>query len=334
MESQIAAFVADRWRVPQDDLRVTLRPLLGGLESAVTRVRLRLRRNPAAVPRHLVVKELRGESRREADVYQMLWSQLDAPPAARLLGVEVAGDAQYLYLEDVPTVSPWPWSDTSAAAAVCRALARLHDTPAFGSAALQWDYEAALAQSARETLALAASAATGTGERGWKRLGELKRVVAALPAIRAQLLESSRTLIHGDVHPGNVIVRPDGAGTRVTLIDWGRARLGSPLEDVASWLHSLGCWEPEARRRHDTLLRVYLESRRAPERITSALRRDYWLASVSNGLAGAIRYHVAVVCNASSDERMRSASQQALREWERVVRRGAALISDTPARQI
>ena len=333
MQSQIAAFVADRWRVPQGDVRVTLRPLLGGLESAVTRVRVRAKRNPAAVPRHMVVKELRGESRREADVYQLLWTHLDPPPAARLLGVEAAGDAQYLYLEHVQTASPWPWSDMRATAAVCRAMARLHDAPAFGSVILDWDYEAALARSAQETLALAGSAATSDGVRPWTRLGDLKRVVAALPLIRAQLMESGRTLIHGDVHPGNVIVSPQNGAMRVTLIDWGRARLGSPLEDVGSWLHSLGCWEPEARRRHDTLLRVYLEHRRMPVPITAALRRQYWLACVSNGLAGAIRYHVAVVCDSASDDQMRSASQQALREWERVVRRGAALISASPAPQ-
>lgn len=335
MKSQtaIAAFVADRWRVPPDDVRVTLRPLLGGLESAVSRVRVRARNGAASVPRHLVVKELRGESRREVDVYQLLWSQLDPPPAARLLGVEAAGDARYLYLEDVQTLSPWPWADTSVAAAVCRAMARLHDTAAFESAALQWDYETALARSADETLALAATAATADGIRAWRRLGDLKRVIAALPWVRAQLLGSNRTLIHGDVHPGNVLVYPDGDDMRVTLIDWGRARIGSPLEDVASWLHSVGCWEPEARRRHDTLLRAYLESRRAPLRITPALRRDYWLASVSNGLGGAIRYHIAVVCDPASDEAGRSASQQALHAWERVVRRGAALITATPAGQ-
>ena len=117
------------------------------------------------------------------------------------------------------------------------------------------------------------------------------------------------------------------ASPQVVLIDWARARLGSPLEDVASWLHSLGCWEPQARRRHDTLLRAYLEARTVRRPLTSKLRVDYWLASVSNGLSGAIRYHLAVLADPKSEEGARDNSGRALMAWERVVRQGAALVS-------
>jgi aminoglycoside phosphotransferase (APT) family kinase protein len=148
-----------------------------------------------------------------------------------------------------------------------------------------------------------------------------------LPAIRRRLLSGDTTVIHGDVHPGNVIVRPAGAIRDVVLIDWARARVGSPLEDVASWLHSLGCWEPQARRRHDTLMRAYLEARTVRRPFTSNLRVEYWLASVSNGLSGAIRYHLSVLADPMSDERVRYNSGQALAAWERVVRRAAAVVS-------
>ena len=145
------------------------------------------------------------------------------------------------------------------------------------------------------------------------------------------MLESERTTIHGDVHPGNVILRPGGGEPRVALIDWGRARTGSPLEDIASWLHSLGCWEPEARRRHDTLLRAYLESRRIRWRLNDAVREPYWLACASNGLSGAIRYHLVVLSNPHSGGHARWHSELALREWERVVRRAAAILSTSRA---
>ncbi len=38
------------------------------------------------------------------------------------------------------------------------------------------------------------------------------------------------TLLHGDVHPGNVLVR-DG---RATLIDWGSSRVGPAALDLAN----------------------------------------------------------------------------------------------------
>src|SRR5690606_5433668 len=113
----------------------------------------------------------------------------------------------------------------------------------------------------------------------------------------------------------------------VVLIDWARARIGSPLEDIASWLHSLGCWEPEARRRHDTLMRVYLEARRTRRRFASDVRVDYWLASASNGLSGAIRYHLAVLTDPGSTDGARHEAWRALAAWQRVIRRAAALLS-------
>jgi hypothetical protein len=113
------------------------------------------------------------------------------------------------------------------------------------------------------------------------------------------------------------------------LIDWARARIGSPLEDVASWLHSLGCWEPEARRRHDTLMCMYLDARRNPRPFASDVRADYWRASASNGLSGAIRYHLAVLTDPGSSVAARYDSGRALLAWQRVVRRAAAYLSTT-----
>ena len=50
------------------------------------------------------------------------------------------------------------------------------------------------------------------------------------------------------------MVRKSGGQHEPVLIDWARARAGSPFEDVSSWLQSLGFWEPAVKRKHDTLL--------------------------------------------------------------------------------
>jgi aminoglycoside phosphotransferase (APT) family kinase protein len=336
MDVRVSDFVARRWAVPRESLRVTMQPLTGGLESAVARATLEgATLDPAgARPRRLVVKELRGGLRREAEVYRLLWRHVDDPPVARVLGVEAAGRARYLYLEDVQGASAWPWTDSRVAAHVCRTLARLHDSPALrsrGFRAFEWDYDTELLRSAHTTLAAALTARDEHGARWWRRPGDLRRVIRALPRVRARLRGQGTAVIHGDAHPGNVIVRGRDP-IRITLIDWSRARVGSPLEDVASWLHSLGCWEPEARRRHDSLLRAYLESRRPSPALTAGLRADYWFASASNGLSGAIRYHLAVLADPAATGRMRFDSWRGLRAWQRVIRRAAALLGPTLAR--
>lgn len=326
MKERVIDFVARRYAMPAQTVQVNLQRLGGGLESNVSLASVTGTRSVQGVPRRLVVKELRGGLRREADVYRRLWERLAQPPAARPLGVEAAGDADYLYLENVRASSAWPWSDPRLAAEVCRELARLHDARGLRGPVFDWGYEQELAASADATLWTALHARDEAGVRCWRRAGDLRRVVAALPAMRKRLFEGGTTVIHGDVHPGNVIVRAGRGTPRVVLIDWGRARLGSPLEDAASWLHSLGCWEPEARRRHDTLLRAYLQSRATPSPADGALRRDYWYASAANGLAGAIRYHLAVRWDRGATARQHYDSWRALRAWERVIRRAAALV--------
>ena len=332
MKRQIEQFISRTWSVPPSQLRLDVQPLGRGLESAVALATIEPNRSYSRLPTQLVVKALRREHGREADVYQALWRHLKHPPTARMHGVDLVDDTTYLYLEYVPAVCPWPWSNTEMAADVCRELARFHDARAMPGLSFTWRYEDYLKDSAAQTLALAKAARDNSGKSYWRRLGDLKRTVSALTSMRSRLLATETTMIHGDVHPGNVIMRGVAAEPRVTLIDWGRARIGSPLEDVASWLHSLGCWEPQARRRHDTLLRAYLESRHEPRMLTGELRQRYWMASASNGLAGAIRYHLAMLGNQESTEAVRDGSGRALMAWERVIRRASALLSTTPNR--
>jgi aminoglycoside phosphotransferase (APT) family kinase protein len=151
--------------------------------------------------------------------------------------------------------------------------------------------------------------------------------VLALPQARLQLLSatpSDSTVLHGDVHSRNVILR--AGAEQPVLIDWGRARLGSELEDVSSWLHSLGTWVPEIRRSHDTLLRRYLAARGLPTALLRTVRDAYWLALASNSLAGALGYQLAVALDTvGRSPRERVDAVAALRQHLRVIRRADAV---------
>lgn len=54
--------------------------------------------------------------------------------------------------------------------------------------------------------------------------------VAGLPAVPAVLAELTPTLVHGDVHRGNVLADAD----RAVLIDWGSSRVGPAALDLAN----------------------------------------------------------------------------------------------------
>jgi Phosphotransferase enzyme family len=60
---------------------------------------------------------------------------------------------------------------------------------------------------------------------------------AGLPAASGVLAALPPTLLHGDVHPGNVLVDPVPAGPGAglaTLIDWGSSRVGPAALDLAN----------------------------------------------------------------------------------------------------
>jgi aminoglycoside phosphotransferase (APT) family kinase protein len=121
-------------------------------------------------------------------------------------------------------------------------------------------------------------------------------------------------------------MRRRGSGCEPVLFDWGRARVGSPLEDVSSWLQVLGRWEPEAKRRHDTLLAHYLAARGLTASLTRSLRDAYWLAGASNALAGALLYHLATSVRPDISDQERWLARVAAADWLRVVRRADACL--------
>jgi aminoglycoside phosphotransferase (APT) family kinase protein len=282
------------------DVSLELQPFRLGLEASVARVVARAVLTDGRARRSdFVVKRLSGRGRLEAAVHAHL-TGLAAFGAPQLLAVRDADASTYLFLEYVRPAQSWPWRDVARTALVLERLAQVHtvrvEAPLHEIVA--WDYELALRRSALETLDTVDRAAIEPDGK-WLRPARrtVYKAVTGLTSMRAWLLDAPRfgtTLLHGDVHTGNVRLRARHGQLEVVLLDWGRARLGSPLEDVASWLLSLGCWEPEARRRHDTLLQRYLSARRLPPVLDQDVRRAYWLAAASNALAGALKYQVAV----------------------------------------
>lgn len=313
------------------DPALEVRPLRGGLvAAAVQQIRIVYRnQHGRRCLAHVVAKELRGPAARERWVYELLdtWRAGDLAP--RLLGVEERQpDAWVLYLEHVTRTRAWPWREAHLARCVLESLAMIHArTAATGElpAPLRWDYDAELAEQAQDTLALLERCRRWPGATALaRRVPAVRRVVRALPAMRRHLRAFQplgQCVLHGDLHPGNVLLRRRAGRARPVLLDWGRARLGSPLEDVSAWLQSLGYWELEARRRHDTLLRAYLSARGLDDTLTPELRAAYWLAGASNALAGALRYHLAL---AGQTGPRRDAAIRVAMDWLRIIGRADA----------
>jgi Ser/Thr protein kinase RdoA (MazF antagonist) len=237
-----------------------------------------------------------------------------------------------LYLECVRPVRKWPWRNVKAAEELIGALARFHLATAASNAAASlpsWDYEAELRRSSETILELLARCRRSDFAALARHLPSVRRLTLALPAMRRELLAFSpfgNVAIHGDVHPGNVLVRRRAAREEAILIDWGRARGGSPLEDLSSWLQSLGYWEPQARRRHDTLLAAYLSARGMERRLSRELRAAYWLAGASNAFSGALEYHLwLLVGQTPAAASPRRVAAHSARDWLRIVRRAVAV---------
>ncbi|WP_170321377.1 phosphotransferase [Acrocarpospora pleiomorpha] len=62
------------------------------------------------------------------------------------------------------------------------------------------------------------------------RASALVSLIAAHPVVPRTLAQLSPTLLHGDVHPGNVLVN----GQEAWLIDWGSSRIGPAMLDLAN----------------------------------------------------------------------------------------------------
>lgn len=317
---------------PGRDAAIEIEPLRGGLEAAAVALvtaRYRDRRGRPQTKR-LVVKHLTGRPVREALIYERLVSVHAAHMSPRLLAVDRSSpDLTLLYLERIRRVSAWAWRDLAAGRKLLTQLAEFHhkaaDTP---EAVSDWDYEAEHRDLAKETRdALDRCRHDGDLSKLARALPATDRIVRARDRLRSQL-RSERGFqarpIHGDVHPGNAVVRRHRRADQPILLDWGRARIGSPLEDVGSWLQSLGFWEAEAGRRHDSLLRAYLTAYGMKDHLSQEVRAAYWLAGASNALSGALLHHLQTAGDATLSVNRRSRSVRAAEAWLRVIRRADA----------
>jgi aminoglycoside phosphotransferase (APT) family kinase protein len=317
---------------PMREASIERKALGGGLEApevALVTARYRDSSNRARMLR-FVVKRLEGRAVREAAVYQRLAATYATDVSPRLFGVEHAeGDRALLCIEAVRRVRAWPWRDLSIAGELLARLARFHAAAAEAAPEVpEWDYEAELRILAEATRTTVDRCRLNPDLSALARgLPPLDRIVLALPRFRSQLLSErpfARAPIHGDVHTGNALVRRRGRGDEPVLLDWGRARTGSPLEDVSSWLQSLGFWEQAARRYHDTLFSAYLSAFGMERKLTAQIRAAYWMAGASNALAGPLLHHLSIVGDERQSASRRAAAFQAARDWLRVVRRADA----------
>jgi hypothetical protein len=308
---------------------VQIHPLQGGLQATgVFRVQAQLqgsthRRQSV----QFVVKAVSEETRRELALYRALQATAAARLAPRLLGTVHADTVSLLFLEWVRPIQRWPWRDISTACLVLARVARLHQWQwaSVPEEALQWDYDAALRQSGYETLEALERVIWELGAAQFPGAVPMtRRLVEALPVIRRALLPTSHPVwIHGDLHPGNVILRRGETGVEPVLLDWARARHGSPLEDVNAWVQSLGHWEPQARRFHDTLLRTYLTAQGLEPVLDREFRRLYWVAGACNALSGALRYYLVAIQQARTPAAQAKAFALA-QHWLRLLRRADA----------
>ncbi|HEX2253074.1 MAG TPA: phosphotransferase [Thermoanaerobaculia bacterium] len=322
---------------PISGLAVEEEPLVGGLEStSVERVTARFvdargRRRSFA----WVAKKVAPDQTRELEIHRAIEGIACRGLAPDLLASDPLRDGgAVLHLEWVRPLRRWPWCEPETVTRVTRRFAEVHalldDELTEAGLAETWDYEAELAASAEETLEVLQTLPPEAGELAGVRRARpaARRLVSALPEIRRQLLAWDGTgpvWIHGDLHPGNVVLRRREGRSVPTLLDWARVRRGSVLEDLSSWNLSLCQWEPSAPRRHDRVLRSYLEGRNgggstASAGLASSFRDAYWLAAASNALSGALRYQL-LVWNEATTPRRRGDALCAAEGWARAVRR-------------
>lgn len=309
---------------------ISIAALRGGLETqGIARVSLTYNHLGKLSSSCFTVKRLPEKNSRELRIYQALHAATSLPIAPKLLGCQTATAGEtYVFLEWIPAACRWPWRDPHHIRSAVQTLAVVHqlDSRCFAEALISLDYDAELRASAESTLlAYQASIAAGTRPGGRSMTRTIERLSGALPDIRHELTAfSGVAVLHGDLHSGNAVIRNAGGKTSAVLLDWGRARFGSPLEDLSSWLQSLRFWEFQARQKHDQFLRDYLDLAGRSGATTREFRDAYWLAAGCNAFAGALRYHLSVTQDPARTRRQREISYRAATDWLRILRRADA----------
>ena len=324
--AELRRLLASRYAQPAGEIELKAGGLRGGLMADLLRVSAA---RPGGAPEHFVVKRTREADARERAAYAALASCGLSHLAPRLLGTSADPGGDYLFLEYVSRWKAWPWKEHERAGMVLDLLAELHAARIEEAASLQQGYEEGLQAAALYTLDLLRTAGGGLREpRLLRGVRHVRAFAFRLPDAR-RLLLASPVFLHGDVHPGNVLAR-SGGQHRLVLLDWGRARMGSRFEDVASWLQCLRYFEPSAAAAHDRLLLRYIRAAGLGERITAAHRREYWVAAGCNALAGALGVHLRTALEARTPA-ARGKALAAAADWVRIVRRALAYLDGRAA---
>ncbi len=274
-----------RQRVPSEDLRRTLEPVLAEHFRSTCRIR-RLRRRVSAYSSSCPIENLELEldggarlrfafkdlspasllptardvrpaflydPRREIEAYRAgLDSTRLGTPAFYGAVVAAARGRYWLFLERVAGPLLWQIGRLEEWQRAARWLAALHTrfpagstSPADGRRSLFLRYDEAF-------------------YRNWLQRAEAHLRHARVPASRAQhrrfltlasrydrvirrLSELPRTFIHGEFFPSNVILRPAGHPRRICPIDWELAAWAPGLIDLAAL--TAGEWSPDDRRK-------------------------------------------------------------------------------------
>ncbi len=115
----------------------------------------------------------------------------------------------------------------------------------------------------------------------------LRHFAPRLAGWAAEEAQRPLTMVHADYRLDNLIVRREGAGSRVTVLDWQTTLMGAGEMDLASFLvTSLGV--EDRRRWEDELIEQYSDAvGRAVEEVRAGFRRHlwWWMALYANNLS-------------------------------------------------
>jgi hypothetical protein len=70
----------------------------------------------------------------------------------------------------------------------------------------------------------------------FEHLGVHSKLVEDYVASLPELHDRPLSFVHGDLHRGNIVIKPGGRGRRLVLLDWELARFADPLYELATHL--------------------------------------------------------------------------------------------------
>jgi serine/threonine protein kinase len=191
--------------------------------------------------KRLQAGEGRKGNRREVPIYRrLLAGRRFGAPALYASAYDEHQGHYWLFLEDLGegTLKDADWEDWMAAV---RLLAQMHGTYLGREEELRAldclgeqgaDYYHGIGDSARRHIDL-------SGDH--QALARFDALMTPYPGLVADLVHQTRTLVHGDIFPDNLLVQP---GPCVRLIDWESAAVGLGVWDLVRLLDGWGSDRP------------------------------------------------------------------------------------------